>query len=260
MPGMRHRSQPHPISRSLIAVLSLSLMLSSDVGAAAVGAGRKVIRPDAAVVRLLLAPPSSWSRSLAEVFVKTIPVRIEEPLSMQTAKTIPYFVTQARVPRRIAPRSNEYICWASTGSGGGFMAIIRRQQGKNVPVWDSLIAPGFVAPHIEFEDLDGDSIPEIICWGERLEGGANEWAIVRWNGSEARLLAPRLDRPAKSLWDNRLIGRALRMEETPGDSAKTLVLTLGDTSGSDSSAAANSADSTKVFRYNRSVDGFLPLP
>jgi hypothetical protein len=241
-----------------IAALTLLLVGLPAADATELGAGRPVVRPEAALIRMLTAPPSRWSISLAQVFVRTIPARIIEPLATQTAKTIPFFASQARVPKTGVPV--DYFCWASVGNGGGYAAIIRRDNLQYLTVWDSLIPPTFIVPRIEFEDVDGDSTLEIICSGERLEGGGFEWTVLRWDGTEGRLLVPRLDLPSRSILYNRLIGRSLKIEDTPGDAAKTLILTLGEEPGSDPSVAADSAGQTRVFHYSKSADAFLPPP
>ena len=221
----------------------------------------KVIpRPDALLIRLLTVGESAWPYALAEEFVRAIPMRIADPLSGQTAKTIPYFVTQKRLPRRSTRSPIEFVCWASVGSGGGYLAIIRRERGRFKPVWDSLIPPGFIVPKIEFTDVVGDSLPEIVCSGERLEGGVSEWAVVRWDGTAGHLLAPRLDQPGRSFWYNRLIGHSLRIEVEPGDSAKVLMLTVGDIAQDDSLDTADSTEAVRAFHYNSAIDGFLPPP
>ena len=231
------------------------LLVCTAVGAETVGAGRPGVRPEAALVRMLIAPPSPWGRSLAQQFVKTIPARIIEPLANQTAKTIPFYITKMRVPK--TGLQNEFFCWASVGSGGGYAAIIRREGRDYTLIWDSLIPPAFIAPRVEFMDVDGDSTVEIICAGECLEGGVYEWAILRWDGINGRLLAPRLDRPSPHIWYNRLIGRSLKITDTPGSTAKTLILTLGNTPW-DSTLVSDSTSATRVFRYDKTDDGFFP--
>ncbi len=244
------------VSRCVVAG-ALILLAFTVTHAAIPGAGKPYARPEAALVRIIVVPPLRWPPPLAREFVKMIPNRIIEPLGSQTPKTIQYFMKRAAIPK--AGLQNEYFCWASSGVGGGYAAIIRRDRAKYSTVWDSLIPPSFIVPRVEFMDVDGDSTAEIICSGQILDSGECEWVIVRWDGTTGHLLAPRLDFPARNVLYNRLIGRSLEFADTPGSPAKTLILTLGVTPG-DSTAVSDSTRVTREFRYDKTVDGFFPTP
>jgi hypothetical protein len=207
-----------------------------------------------------VSDPSKWRLGLAREFAYGLPARIFEPLSAQTEKTIPYLAVRSRMPRTSLSDPMQFVCWASTGSGGGYMAIVRRDRGQYSRVWDTLMPPSFIVPHIEYQDVDGDSLPEIICFGKRLEGEVSEWAIVRWDGATGQLLAPRLDYPGRSLLYHRLIGKSLRFEHSPGESAKKLLLTVDSPTQKDSSSSVDSTAAIRVFEYVDSIGGFLPPP
>lgn len=253
--GQAHMPPP-PFAR-WIALSTILLFIGAAVPPGKVGGGKPFNRREKDIVRLLVAQPSSWKRALARQFVKTIPNRIIEPLANQTAKTIQYFAANARIPK--IGLNNEYFCWTSVGNGGGYAAFILRDVGDYTTVWDSLVPPSFIAPHVEFMDLDGDSTNEVVCSGALLDTDLHEWMILGWDGSQGRVLAPRLDQPARHLWYNRLIGRSLKITDTPGSAAKTLILTLGETPG-DSALVTDSTTATRVFRYDADIDGFLPPP
>jgi len=221
------------------------------------GAGRPVVRPEAAIVRALMLSSAQWTESLAKQFAKTIPARIIEALGTQTPSTIPFYMAQKRIPK--IGVQNEYFCWASNGSGGGYAAFIHRDGGDYSTLWDSLVPATFLSPRIEFKDVDGDSTSEIICSGKLLDSDLREWLILGWDGEEGHVLAPRLDQPARHLWYNRLIGRALEITESPDSTAKQLILTLGDTPG-DSVMASDSTTATRLFSYDKRLGGFLPAP
>lgn len=235
---------------------AMTLLACRAGHAATPGAGKPVVRPDAAVIQLLVSMPSPWPRPLAQAFVKALPARIIEPLGPQTAKTIRYFVARSRVQTR---GPIEYFCWASVGSGGGYAAILRRNRAQYSVVWDSLVPPSFLAPHVQFIDVDGDSTAEIVCSGQLLDGGEHEWIILRWDGTTGKLLAPRLDQPARKVRYNRLIGRSLEFADTPGRAAKTLILTLDPMPG-DSTVVPDSTRVTRIFHYDKTWDGFFPPP
>lgn len=239
------------------ALLAMILFIGASTRPREAGKGKPFNRHEPAVVRMLVAPPSSWTHALARQFVKTIPDRIIEPLASQTAKTIRYYVAEKRIPK--VGLQNQYFCWASFGNGGGYVAFLHRDVGDYTTVWDSLVPPSFIAPHVQFIDLTGDSTNEIICSGQLLDGDLHEWLILGWDGTQGHVLAPRLDRPGRHLWYNRLIGRAMEITDTPGSAAKTLILTLGNTPG-DSALVADSTNATRVFHYDATLDGFLPSP
>jgi len=234
-------------------------MVLTGAGASAdtPGAGRPVVRPEAAIVRMLTASSSRWTSTLAQQFVKGIPARVIEPLGAQNVRTINYFVAEKRIPK--IGLQNEYFCWASSGNGGGYAAFIHRDERTYTTVWDSLVPPGFIVPNIEFIDVDGDSTNEIICSGQLIDSDLHEWLILGWDGARGRVLAPRLDQPGRHLRYNRLIGRSLEITQTPGSLAKTLILTLGETPG-DSVVVSDSTTVTRVFSYDKALDGFLPPP
>ena len=239
------------------ALLAMILFIGASIPLKEVGGGKPFNRHEADIVRMLVAQPSSWKRALAQQFVKTIPERIIEPFASQTAKTIRYYVAEERIPK--IGLQDEYFCWASFGNGGGYVAFLHRDVGDYTTVWDSLVPCSFISPHVQFMDLTGDSTNEIICAGPLVDGDLYEWLIMGWDGSEGHVLAPRLDRPGRHLWYNRLIGRALQITDTPGSPAKTLILTLGNTPG-DSAIVADSTNATRVFHYDAKLGGFLPPP
>jgi hypothetical protein len=215
---------------------------------------------DLRLVQKLRARPSRWPYDLARLFVDSIPRRIAYPLSGQSAKTIEHFIVRAAIPRTSLNQPMHFACWASWGQGGGYLMIARRTSGEYACVWDSLIPPSFIGPHIEFRDVDGDSLVEIICFGKKLDAPVTEWAIVHWDDSTGFLMAPRLDQPGKSLTYNRLIGQDLQFEYPAGQTTARLLLTLGEDEKPPRSSGTDSTVTVRVFEYVDSIAGFLPSP
>jgi hypothetical protein len=209
-------------------------------------------RYEAAILHLLYADQTHWPKPLAREFVKRVPRRFLPTLAGQTLKTIPYYVAQEKLLK--VGTLNDVFCWGSIGSGGGYAAVFRRISSGYELMWDSLVPPAMIAPRIQYADVDCDSLLEIICQGERIDGTGREWFILRWDGANATVLAPRLDQPARDLWYNRLIGTRLVFADSDSSAAKTLILTLPAESPSDTIAV------TRRFNYDAEVDGFLPPP
>ena len=254
MPG-RHADRRHPVRQItlglLLCLLALQMSISSAVQAAT-RPGSKKMKPDDVLVPTLARVTPDWNHALARAFINGMPRKVLDPLRYQTVKTLAAYVTCQRLPR-----GRKRLCWASSTRGGSYLAIVSERSGSFATVWDTLIAPCFLGPTIQFLDLDGDSIEEFMISGQILNSDSWEWMIGRWDGREGQILAPRLDVKAPTRLHNRLIGRSLQFRYVKGSRTSGLVfevdcLSLGIPTPDEDSLCE------RVFLYDPELDGFLP--
>lgn len=195
---------------------------------------------------------------MAKQFAESLPLRIARPLSAQTSKTVGAFIARTEVPWLKPQHDSAWVCVASCGSGGSFVALMTREGDNYTVVWDSLLAPSIIRIRIDHVDLDDDGNPEIVYGGRNLNTDDREWAILSWRERQVNVLAPRLDVPARHVRDNRLIGDSL-IFLGERDSGFRRVLTWRHPSRENWVVLADDATSGRiVFSYNDSLRGYLP--
>lgn len=146
---------------------------------------------------------------MAKTFAAGIPTRITQSLVGQTPKTIGAFIVKRETSYAVSGHDQSWICAASCGSGGSYLALMAGTNSEYDIVWDTLVAPSVISLTIEMIDLNGDSHPESVYHGQMLDADTREWTILEWATRRMRVMAPRLDIPPRHPRDHRLIGDSL---------------------------------------------------
>jgi hypothetical protein len=149
------------------------------------------------------------------------------------------------------------VCVASTGQGGSYISVIAHHYRGYEIVWDSLLAPSIVKPTIEFVDLTGDSLPEVVYGGLLLQSMNREWAVIGWDSSSCRVLAPRLDVPTTDIHRNRLMGKRLNILTERDDGALRLQVLTGDAPEDWITITGEHRPGQRLFLYHGDIGGYL---
>ena len=246
-----------PITRRVIILTTCLALLCVIGGRAAFGEGGPG-RTKNDVVRLLRGGSVGWQANIVDCLLDAMPDRMINHLSLQTRGSVTAYLARASsIP--LHPRNTRagfYVVSSSTG--GSFVAITTTTYQGPVVVWDTLMPPSLLFPQIAFANIDDDSTYEAICSGQILNSPLMEWAVIDWDSTGGRLLAPRLDQPASHIMANRLIGREIRLLDDSSSVYKKLEIFGALPVGIAPEHADTTALGVRVFRFDPSVGGYLP--
>lgn len=248
-----------PTSRSARALFCCTLILAAVVVLNATAQARPPSRTlGDQIGGALLLSPEHWPWIMAKQFAESLPLRLARPLSGQTPKTIGAFVVQTSVPWLQPRHDSAWICVASCGSGGSFVALMIREGTDYTLVWDTLLPPSITHLDIDRIDLDDDGIPEVVYGGRILNSRDREWALLSWRKQQVNVLAPRLDVASEHVRDNRLIGDSLTVADSRDGGFRRVMIWKNHPERNWVMLSGDPASLRTEFTYRDSLDGYLP--